>query len=1219
VSPDSSQDIVTAVIVAHDGAAWIAPVAHAVASQTRPVQRVVAVDTGSRDRSGAMLTQAFGRGAVFGMDRTTGYATAVAHALRHRAANTHVAPVSPAGRDERTEWVWLIHDDCEPAPDALELLLAGSRQAPASAVLGPKVCDWSDRGMLLEAGTTVDRACRRITGVEPREVDQGQHDGDRDVVAVSSAGMLVRRDVWDQVGGFDPGMRLFREDIDFCWRAQAAGFRVRLITGAVVYHVEASARNRRATSAAPHRRREERRNGLMALLANLPARPMLAALAGNLLLSTLRAVFFLVAKRPGAALDEAAAVTSVAAHPMRFRAARRRRARGRQAAYTRLRPELPPARSLRKLAEFATNALSRSLPADTVGSHHATEDPSDDDSLLVDTGLVQRLLTNPGVLLFLALTVVALVAERSLLGSGPLGGGALVPAWGGVSGLWQEYLQGFHPVGIGTAASAPPYVAVIAALATVLGGKPWLAVDVILLGCVPLAGVTAFLAAGRVTRFVPARVWAALTYALLPVGMGAVAAGRFGTAVVLVLAPLAVVFTGRSLTGTRRRARRSAWAAALVIAVAAAFVPLVWLVALAALAVGAAVFRHRRGALLNAAIVAAVPPLLLLPWTAGLATRPAGLFLEAGLTRPGLASPALAARSLLLLSPGGPGLPPFWVSGGLAFAAAVALVASGRRALVIAGWAVAVLGVLAAAAVSRVAVVPPGAAAPVPAWPGAALVVAGAGLLLAAVGAGDRMPALLGAGRWRTARGLAVLAVAVVACSAPALAAAHWVISGVRGPVAPSAGPLLPEFVSVAAATGPRARTLVLQPGPRGSISYAVLRSSDPLLGTGELAMPTAGQRALKLAVATLAAPDGGAVQDQGRALAGFGIGYVMLPAPVSAGLARLLDGVPGLRPVSSTAAFELWRVDDPAGRVTVTEPGGAVAVLPSGPVDVTGAKAPAAGGTLVLAEPAGGWSATLNGRPLAPLRSPVNGWAQGFRLPPGGGSLSVSRSQTGRDVAVAAEGLALLVVIALGLPGAREPAEPLAAEEGAAAPAKGRRPAGHGRAGAERTRDRRVLRRRAAAPGAAAGDVPATAAQRSDEAGAAQSRAGAAVNRAAVFRVAATPRQRRPRPRGGVPAGARAGPLRRRGTAEREDAYAAGGGHAGDGRDSWDGRDSGPPGTGTPSPGNATAYGRDKDRGHDLGGRHRLGQGLRPGRHRLSGEHGAAGGRGAPDCHDAG
>jgi GT2 family glycosyltransferase len=1066
VSPDSthSPDIVTAVIVAHDGAAWLPRVMDAVAKQTRSVQRVVAVDTGSTDRSGAMLAQAFGRPAVFGMERGTGYGIAIAKALRHRAANAHV-PLAGTSREDRTEWIWLLHDDSEPAPDALEQLLAGAREAPGAAVFGPKIMDWSDRDVLLEAGTTIDRAGRRITGIEPREVDQGQHDGNRDVVAVSSAGMLARRDVWEQVGGFDPGMRLFREDTDFCWRVQAAGYRVRVVTDAVVYHVEATARNRRDASAAQHRRRRDRRNALLVLTGNLPARPMFAALAGNLVLSTLRTVFFLVAKRPSAALDELAAYTSVAAHPLRLMSARRIRARGRQQAFARLARDLPPGRSFRMLAEYATGTLSKTLPAEAVGSHHATDDPSDDDSLLVDTGLAQRLLTSPGVLLFLILTVVALVAERSLLGSTPLGSGALVPAWGGVSGLWQEYLQGFHPVSIGTSANAPPYVALLAILATVLGGKPWLAVDVILLGCVPLAGATAFFATRRVTSYVPARVVGALAYALLPVGIGAVAAGRLGTAVLLVLLPPVAVLVGRIFTAPRHRARRAAWAAGLLTAVVAAFVPLFWLMAAVVMAVGLLALRRRDRAL-DAVIAVVVPLLLLLPWTLDIAAHPARILLEAGLARPGLASASLAPRSLLLLSPGGPGLPPYWVTAGLVLAATIAVVISGRRRMVLAGWAVGVIGLITAAAVSRVAISEAGSTVAVRAWPGPALAIAGAGLLVAVVAAGDEVPGLLRAGRWRGPAGLAVIVLGAVILSAPALAAAHWVTSGVAGPVRPAAGTLLPEFVAVSSDTrGERLRTLVLQAAPHGGVSYLVLRDSDPLIGSQELALPTAAEQALSKTVATLTAPSGSAVTDQGRALAGFGIGYVLLTAPVNAGLARLLDDVPGLRPVSATLDFQLWRVVGTTARVTVAGSGGTVVSVTSGQVGVTAARAPSAGGTLMLAEPAGGWSATLNGQPLTSLAAPVNGWAQGFRLPAGGGSLSVSHSNFARTAVVALQGLAVLVVIGLGLPGSRTAAEAEQEEaagddEALGAHEPGRRRASHGKEPETRSRRRRAPRR---------------------------------------------------------------------------------------------------------------------------------------------------------------
>ena len=1067
MSPNESypQHIVTAVIVAHDGANWLPQLADAVLGQTRPVQRVVAVDTGSRDRSGAVLASKFGQPAVFGMDRSTGYGVAVARALHHRAANTQVPRPAAGGSGQqglpghqggpsgdRIEWLWLLHDDCEPATDALEQLLRGTVETGTAAVLGPKLRDWSNRDVILEAGLTLDTATRRLTGIEPREVDQGQHDGDRDALAVSSAGMLVRRDVWEQVGGFDPAMGLFMDDIDFCWRVHAAGYRVRVITDAIVYHAQAATKHKRPISLGRRARMLDRRNGLLALLGNLPFRQMVTAAAGNICVSLLRITFFLLAKRLAAAVDELSALTSVLCHPFRLIKMRGARSRGRRAAYSRVRADVPPGRSARRLVEFMMAALSKSQP-DTAGAHHATDDPTDDDSMLIDNGLGRRLLTSPSLLTFVLLLAIAIAAGRSLLGSGPLGGGSLVPAWGGASDLWSTYLRSFHPAGIGSTTPAPSWVAVIATLSTVLAGKPWLAVDVLMIGCVPLAGMTAMHAVRKVTTSAPVRVWASVTYALLPVATGVIASGRFGTAVAFVLLPLIVAQAGRMVTESGPRAGRAAWATGLLVAIAGAFVPLLWLILLIACVLAALVFRAtRRGMLRNLTIAALTPVVLLLPWSITLLSHPAQVFLEAGLPQRGAQIFGLPARSLMLLSPGGPGMPPYWVTAGLVVVAFAALFAGRKRRAIIAGWGLALTGLLAAVVTSHL-VVQPDDGGQIAVWAGTPLALAAIGLLLAAAAGADALGRLRSAVKgWRavlSGRGPWAAILGLIACSAPVLAAATWLSDGVSGPIHPVSTPVVPELVAVAAGQARQVRTLVLK-SEHGHVSYLLLRGPSPSLADAALTPPADAQRALNKTVSALATPDGGLAANQAQLLANFDIGFILVQSPVDKQLATVLNNVSGLHPYSATSGYWLWQLDTLPARVTLLKPDGSVVPIPSDSVGVAASSVPAAGGTLMLAEPAGGWSASLNGQPLAAVPSPAGSWAQAFKLPKGGGALTIDHPGLTHDLLLLFELLAFLVVASLALPGikvaeleAQVAATASAAEARATGRAAGRRAAG--------------------------------------------------------------------------------------------------------------------------------------------------------------------------------
>ena len=390
------------------------------------MHRAVGVDTGSQDRSGAALTELLGPDAVLGMDAGTGYGAAVAGALQHPVARRPVSgPGSPS--DPAVEWIWLLHDDCEPAPDALEQMLRAASRNRSTAVLGPKLKDLSDRRVLREAGVTVDRAGRRSTGIEPGEIDQGQHDGNRPVLAVSSAGMLIRRDVWDQVGGFDPNLPLMRDDIDFCWRVHAAGYDVRVITDAAVYHRDLSARQiRKAPAASGHPRLFDRRGALYVFAVNVPFRPMLVMVGGCVAGSLLRGVYFLLTKQQRKAWDHFGAVAWLLRHPLLLWRGRRDRTADRKHTWSMLRGQLPRGRTLGRLAESAAGLLSGAAAYDGGGLHHAlVDDVSDDMPLPATDSAVRRVLTSPGVLLCAGLVLVTLVAERSLAGSVLTGSGTL--------------------------------------------------------------------------------------------------------------------------------------------------------------------------------------------------------------------------------------------------------------------------------------------------------------------------------------------------------------------------------------------------------------------------------------------------------------------------------------------------------------------------------------------------------------------------------------------------------------------------------------------------------------------------------------------------------------------------------------------------------------------------------------------------------------------------
>lgn len=69
------------------------------------------------------------------------------------------------------------------------------------------------------------------------ETDRGQYDTPKDVLWITGACLVVRSEVWMELGGLDDRFFAHMEEIDLCWRMQLSGWRVCVVPQSVVWHL----------------------------------------------------------------------------------------------------------------------------------------------------------------------------------------------------------------------------------------------------------------------------------------------------------------------------------------------------------------------------------------------------------------------------------------------------------------------------------------------------------------------------------------------------------------------------------------------------------------------------------------------------------------------------------------------------------------------------------------------------------------------------------------------------------------------------------------------------------------------------------------------------------------------------------------------------------------------------------------------------------------------
>ncbi len=190
----------------------------------------------------------------------------------------------------------LLNSDVEVTPNWLKPIRTAFETIPEAAIIQPKILDLLRKDYFEYAGAAggfIDQLgypfCRgRI--FQELEKDMGQYDDTREIFWATGACMFIKSEVYKNLGGFDEDYFAHQEEVDLCWRAKNAGYKIYYIGASKVYHLGGST----LSNMNPKKTYLNFRNSLFSITKNLPRRKAFLIIFLRLLLDTVAGLRFIL-------------------------------------------------------------------------------------------------------------------------------------------------------------------------------------------------------------------------------------------------------------------------------------------------------------------------------------------------------------------------------------------------------------------------------------------------------------------------------------------------------------------------------------------------------------------------------------------------------------------------------------------------------------------------------------------------------------------------------------------------------------------------------------------------------------------------------------------------------------------------------------------------------------------------------------------------------------
>ncbi|MCP4623025.1 MAG: glycosyltransferase family 2 protein, partial [bacterium] len=208
---------VFAVIVTRNGAGWITPALESLRESSVPVQAVV-VDNASEDGTCEKIASFPSACELVRLNRNTGFGQANNRGVRHAL-------------QQGADFILLLNQDAKIVPETVGGLLRQMEQNSEFGIISPLQLDYD--------GCVVNPRFIKYLESAPKFFSDASLWKAADIYEVpfvNAAVWLVRRNVFEKVGGFDPLFFMYGEDNDLCRRVIHHGFKVGVASRVTACH-----------------------------------------------------------------------------------------------------------------------------------------------------------------------------------------------------------------------------------------------------------------------------------------------------------------------------------------------------------------------------------------------------------------------------------------------------------------------------------------------------------------------------------------------------------------------------------------------------------------------------------------------------------------------------------------------------------------------------------------------------------------------------------------------------------------------------------------------------------------------------------------------------------------------------------------------------------------------------------------------------------------------